>query len=112
MVVGLVVGIGVAWQWFARVRHISAEQTRLEKTLSAQWSTGWTGDRRESARVSRIERVAAGTPIARLHLPTISQTLVVVEGADERQLDKGPGRMAGTAALGQPGNTALAGHRY
>jgi sortase A len=112
VVLGLVVGIGVAWQWFARIRHISAEQTRLEKTLSAQWSTGWTGGRRESARVSRIERVATGTPIARLHLPTLSQTLVVVEGADERQLDKGPGRMAGTAPLGQPGNTALAGHRY
>jgi sortase A len=112
VVVGLVVGIGVAWQWFARVRHISAEQTRLEKTLSAQWSTGWTGGRRESARVSRIERVATGTPIARLHLPTLSQTLVVVEGADERQLDKGPGRMADTAPLGGPGNTALAGHRY
>ena len=44
--------------------------------------------------MGRVERVATGTPIARLHLPTISQTLVVVEGADERQLDKGPGRMA------------------
>jgi sortase A len=114
IVVGLVFGIGVVWQWFAKVRHISAEQGRLEKTLSAQWSAGWTGvgGRREATRVSRIERVAGGTPIARLHLPTISQTLIVVEGADEPQLDKGPGRMAGTAPLGEPGNTALAGHRY
>jgi sortase A len=111
MVIGLVVGMGVAYQWFAKVRHISAEQTRLEKTLDSQWSAGWARSDR-TRRVSRVPTVSAGTPIARLHLPTISQTLVVVEGAGEPQLDKGPGRMAGTAPLGQPGNTALAGHRY
>lgn len=110
MVVGLVFGTGVAWQWFAKVRHISAEQGRLEKTLSAQWTATWSGS--TTKRVSRFDGVSAGTPIARLHLPTLSQTLVVVEGAEERQLDKGPGRLAGTAAFGQPGNTALAGHRY
>jgi sortase A len=110
MVIGLVFGIGVAWQWFAKVRHISAEQGRLEKTLTAQWTATWNGA--ATRRVSRIDGVAAGTPIARLHLPTISQTLVVVEGAEEPQLDKGPGRLAGTAPLGKAGNTALAGHRY
>jgi sortase A len=113
MVVGLVVGTGVAWQWFAKVRHVSSEQVRLEKTLSSQWSAGWTRNTNsDSRRVSRVQSVSAGTPIARLHLPTISQTLVVVEGAGEPQLDKGPGRMSGTASLGKPGNTALAGHRY
>ncbi|GAA0913286.1 hypothetical protein GCM10009557_87080 [Virgisporangium ochraceum] len=110
MVVGLVFGIGVAWQWLAKVRHISAEQGRLEETLTSQWSATWTGAGR--TRVSRIQGAATGSPIARLHLPTISQTLVVVEGAEEPQLDKGPGRLAGTAPFGQPGNTALAGHRY
>ncbi len=110
MVIGLVFGAGVAWQWFAKVRHIAAEQGRLEKTLTSQWTATWNGS--TTKRVSRFDGVAAGTPIARLHLPTISQTLVVVEGAEQRQLDKGPGRLAGTAALGQPGNTALAGHRY
>jgi sortase A len=100
---GLVLGIGVTWQWMGRVRHISAEQVRLEKSLSAQWSV---------TRVSRVERAATGSPIARLHLPTIGQSLVVVEGADEPQLDKGPGRMVDTTPLGSRGNTALAGHRY
>lgn len=110
MVIGLVFGIGVAWQWLAKVRHISAEQGRLEETLTAQWSGTWSGAGR--SHVSRIEGAATGTPIARLHLPTLSQTLVVVEGAEGPQLDKGPGRLAGTAPFGQPGNTALAGHRY
>jgi sortase A len=111
MVVGLVFGIGVTWQWLAKVRHISAEQGRLEETLTAQWSPTWTGAAGRT-RVGRIQGAATGAPIARLHLPTLSQTLVVVEGAEEPQLDKGPGRLAGTAPFGQPGNTALAGHRY
>ncbi len=110
MVIGLVFGIGVAWQWFAKVRHISAEQSRLEKTLTSQWTAAWSGSTART--VTRFDGVAAGTPIARLHLPTLSQTLVVVEGAEDRQLDKGPGRLAGTAPFGQAGNTALAGHRY
>jgi sortase A len=114
MVIGLVVGIGVAWQWFGRVRHIAAEQGRLEKTLESQWTAGLTETTGAptSRRVSRVRAVSAGTPIARLYLPTISQTLVVVEGAGEPQLDKGPGRMPSTTPLGQRGNTALAGHRY
>lgn len=110
--IGLVFGVGVTYRWFAKVRHISAEQGKLEKTLTTQWSGHWSNTGGRASRVSRVERVAAGTPIARLHLPTIGQTLVVVEGAEEAQLDKGPGRLAGTAALGSPGNTALAGHRY
>ena len=110
MVAGLVVGIGVAWQWLAKVRHISGEQDRLEATLTEQWSATWSGAGR--TRVSRIQGAATGTAIARMHLPTLSQTLVVVEGAEEPQLDKGPGRLAGTAPFGQPGNTAVAGHRY
>jgi LPXTG-site transpeptidase (sortase) family protein len=58
------------------------------------------------------EPVPAGTAIARLHLPTLDQTLVVVEGTTDAQLAKGPGRIPATAPLGAPGNTAVAGHRY
>lgn len=125
MVIGLVVGAGVAWQWFGKVRDIAAEQGRLEKTLESQWSARWSektgtgtgtggtgGGTAAARRAGRVSTVAAGTPIARLHLPTVGQTLVVVEGSAKPQLDKGPGRMSSTTPLGEKGNTALAGHRY
>jgi sortase A len=115
IVIGLVVALGAGWQWYGKVRHVAAEQRRLDKVLES-----W--DRSAAAAASPIRPAparravaavaAAGTPIARLHLPTISKTLVVVEGAGDKQLDQGPGRMANTTPLGEPGNTALAGHRY
>jgi sortase A len=106
---GLVLGLGAGWRWYAKVRQIAAAQ----QTLSTQWS-GAPANPIRRAPADRITRAGAeaGTPIARLHLPTIGLALVVVEGADDAQLDKGPGRMTNTAPLGEPGNTALAGHRY
>jgi sortase A len=127
--VGLVIALGAGWQWYGKIRGAAAEQERLNKVLVAQWDRGPAGtvpaDHGTSAaaaasplRAAAAQRgqalapVAPGTPIARLHLPTISKSLVVVEGATDKQLDQGPGRMTNTAPIGEPGNTALAGHRY
>ena len=139
IVAGLVVALGAGWQWYGKIRRVAAEQQRLEKVLAGQWGTVGSpaagsasrgssagGAAAAAARAASPVRAAAarrgaavgavgaavGTPIARLHMPTISKTLVVVEGAGEKQLDQGPGRMTNTAPLGEPGNTALAGHRY
>lgn len=127
--VGLVIGLGAGWQWYGKIRGVAVEQKRLDTVLAAQWAGGpagaASGDRDNSAaaaaspvrpasarRGAAPAAVAPGTPIARLHLPTISRTLVVVEGAADKQLDQGPGRMSNTAPLGEPGNSALAAHRY
>jgi sortase A len=115
IVIGLVVGLGAGWQWYGKVRHVAAEQRRLDKVLASRDRSAAAAAspiRPAPARRAAVTAVAPGTPIARLHLPTISKTLVVVEGAGDKQLDQGPGRMADTAPLGEPGNTALAGHRY
>jgi len=129
IVAGLVIGLGAGWHWFGKIRHVAAEQRRLDQALAAQWagSAGTAADevarevsaaaaanpvRASARRGAGITAVPPGTPIARLHLPTISKTLVAVEGAGDKQLDLGPGRMTNTAPLGEPGNTALAGHRY
>jgi sortase A len=128
--VGLVIGLGAGWQWYGKVRQMAAEQQRLDRMLAEQWAgpadpAGAAGAVREnsaaaaaspvraaSARRGAIGAVPLGTPIARLHLPTISKTLVAVEGAGDKQLAQGPGRMTNTAPFGEPGNTVLAGHRY
>jgi sortase A len=135
--VGLVIGLGAGWHWYGKVRQVATEQRRLDGVLAAQWAGAEgsaaalespdrapVGRERSAAaaaspvRAASAERgdvigaVPLGTPIARLHLPTISKTLVAVEGAGDKQLNQGPGRMTNTAPLGEPGNTALAGHRY
>jgi sortase A len=51
------------------------------------------------------------TPVARLQIPRIQLSAMVVAGDDDRALRVGPGHVVGTAWPGQPGNVAIAGHR-
>jgi hypothetical protein len=117
--------------------RVAAEQQRLEKVLAGQWGAVGSPARRSGAPAGGSAAAAArpragagrrrtarrrggagggaaavGTPIARLHMPTISKTLGGGGGRRRQAARPGPGRMTDTAPLGEPGNTALAGHRY
>ena len=52
-----------------------------------------------------------GSPIARIHLPTIGVSKTVVEGVRVSDLRKAPGHYPNTPLPGQAGNAAIAGHR-
>jgi sortase A len=54
---------------------------------------------------------AFGAPLAVLTIPKIHLEVPVFEGTDDVTLDRGVGRIAGTARLGQSGNLGIAGHR-
>jgi sortase A len=125
---GLAVGIGAGWQWFAKVRHVAQQQEKLDGSLDTQWGpAGVEGDAatrpnaarpapahrvNERPRREQVAPVAPGTAIARLHLPSLGLSLVVVEGTEKAQLAMGPGRIVQTQPFGSPGNTAVAAHRY
>lgn len=51
------------------------------------------------------------TPAARLTLPRLKASTIVLDGTSGQALAFGPGLMHGSAAPGQPGLTLLAGHR-
>jgi sortase A len=52
-----------------------------------------------------------GSPVGTIDIPSISLSMVVVEGTGESQLQQGPGHYTGTPLPGQAGNAAIAGHR-
>ncbi len=52
-----------------------------------------------------------GTPVAIVDIPALGLRQVVVEGAAPEQTRRGPGHVVGTAAPGQPGNSAVIGRR-
>lgn len=54
---------------------------------------------------------ATESPQAVLRIPKLHLEVPVYEGSDERTLNRGLGRIIGTAKLGEPGNTGIAGHR-
>ena len=50
-------------------------------------------------------------PIAILHIPKINLEAPVFDDTEELTLNRGLGRIEGTAQIGQPGNMGIAGHR-
>ena len=52
-----------------------------------------------------------GGPVGRLSIPRIGVDKIIVQGVDLKWLQKGPGHFPQTPLPGQPGNSAIAGHR-
>jgi sortase A len=52
-----------------------------------------------------------GSAVAHLQIPKIGLDKYVVEGVEEGDLQQGPGHYPGTPMPGEPGNSAIAGHR-
>jgi sortase A len=71
------------------------------------------GDRRRIAYLAGEERRASrpGDAIGRIRIPKIGASYVVVDGTDPADLRKGPGLYTGRPFPGEPGTTAIAGHR-
>ena len=64
-------------------------------------------------RIRAYEKVAGQSPPpeAILSIPRIDLRVPVLEGTDELTLNRGVGRIEGTARIGEPGNVGIAGHR-
>jgi len=69
------------------------------------WAEGRVKKYRESLRQD------AGKAIAVLSIPSIDLTVPVFEGTGPIVLNRGVGRIPGTARPGEPGNLGIAGHR-
>jgi len=91
-------------------RDAAAELERLEADFATP------RDRFDPTRVpalaARLERGARpGDAIGRIRIPAVDVSKVIVEGTDTASLRKGPGHYPDTVLPGQPGTTAIAGHR-
>jgi sortase A len=85
-------------------KQLSVLQTTADVDLSL-WSNNRIKDYLQS-----LEDVT-DTPQAVLRIPRLHLEVPVYEGTEERVLNRGLGRIVGTAKLGEPGNTGIAGHR-
>jgi len=60
---------------------------------------------------SNLPTPEPGAPVAQLDIPSIGSNFVMVQGVDLKWLQQGPGHFPQTPLPGQPGNSAVAGHR-
>ena len=113
---GAVLLLFVAWQlWGTSIsqHHAQAQLHRaFEASLhkSTATHTGAAGPVLIPAN-QVVAPPAEGSAIAHLQIPAIGLDEIVVSGTAEGDLAKGPGHYIGTAAPGQGGNVAIAGHR-
>jgi sortase A len=69
----------------------------------------WSSKRIESYKDSFLQKV--DPPLAVLRIPRIHLHVPVFNGTDDVTLNRGAGRIAGTAQVGADGNLGIAGHR-
>ena len=87
-------------QWSGERRLSEASRTEEEKIVQPgpNLPAGKRGPRR-------------GAVLGRFEVPRLHVSYVVLEGTDNRTLDKSIGHVEGTADIGEPGNIGIAGHR-
>jgi LPXTG-site transpeptidase (sortase) family protein len=115
--IGIVILLFVAWQLWGTSISQHHDQQQLQSTFDASLHAHHTGSSSSNngpALISAKKQVPVpteGTPVAQLAIPAIDLSEYVVSGTAEGDLAKGPGHYIGTAAPGQAGNVAIAGHR-
>jgi sortase A len=61
--------------------------------------------------VLELEPPEMGEPMARIQIPAIGVDQIVLSGVEMWVVNEGPGHFPSTSLPGQPGNSAIAGHR-
>jgi sortase A len=79
-------------------------RTMLQPELAS-----WSRERIKGYQRSLDQHLNA--PLAVLHIPKIRLEVPLLEGTDDLTLNRGVGRIGGTAHLGEGGNIGIAGHR-
>jgi sortase A len=69
----------------------------------------WSEKRIKAYQASLAANVAP--PLGVLEICALRLHVPILEGTDDLTLDRGVGHIGGTAALGEPGNVGIAGHR-
>jgi sortase A len=88
-------------------------QIRETRGLDSRRSTAMRAVPASTTLASTHLRTApiTGAPFGKIIIPRLGLAEVILEGASEPQLRRGPGRILGTAFPGDRGNVGLAGHR-
>ena len=114
---------GVAWiqrtlSSRAAVKRFKAEQASLQTapTTMKDPASGslvdfrlWSEKRVGAYKQSLVDK--ADRPLALLRIPKIHLEVPVYNGTDDLTLNRGAGRILGTAQIGTAGNVGIAGHR-
>ncbi len=110
MCIGALVILFAAWQLWGTAIEQHHSQDDLAKQFSAKVHHAHPSFSLLPA-TANLPVPPEGGVVALLQIPALGISQFVVEGTGTDDLAKGPGHYSGTAAPGQGGNVAIAGHR-
>jgi len=97
----------IAYETWGRLGELSDVQSQLEQERETLWANESSGGVPPAGEQRRDD----GRPLAVLAIPKLGLRWTIVEGTAPKDLRMAPGHYIGTAAAGQIGNFAVAGHR-
>lgn len=108
---GLVVLLFVVYEVYITNIFAHQAQEKVHHTLEQQWERG--DNPLLPLPNGGTSTIPLGTGIANLYVPRFGKDYAwtIVEGVNDKDLEKGPGHYPGTAKPGETGNFAVAGHR-
>jgi sortase A len=102
---------GALLSGFCAYRILNARFFQARESMHLEEMLGSESPRNLPVVPERRPPRKAGSLVGRLEIPRLHMSAMVLEGADDRTLDLGIGRISETADPGQAGNVALGGHR-
>ena len=105
--------LGMAFSLLLYVGSNVAYTTSSQSELASSWAkthahTGLAGQPLTVAFAR--PRLADGQPLAKISVPSIGFSGIVLEGSDSKILSGGPGHVDGTAYPGEPDNVVISNH--
>jgi sortase A len=107
---GLVMSRAAVWSFEAHQSESPAANIADGKPVSSAHDFSLWSEKRVNAYKAALG-MKFDAPLAVLSIPRIGVEVPVFDGTDELILNRGAGRISGTAKPGQPGNIGIAAHR-
>ena len=107
---GLVMSRAAIWSFEAHQLESSSADTASGKADSSSLDFSLWSEKRVNAYKAALG-MKMEAPLAVLSIPRIGVEVPVFDGTDDLILNRGAGRITGTAKPGQPGNIGIAAHR-
>ena len=105
--------LGTAFSLFiyvgSNVAYTASSQSELASSWARTHSHGGAAGTPLTVGFLR-PRLADGQPLAKITVPSIGFTGIVLEGSDSKILSGGPGHVDGTAYPGEPDNVVISNH--
>jgi sortase A len=106
---GYVVIDSLIYQSLAKREFIRAVAAHRARSLHSESPSPLASGDARPVRAAWMEQTPG--PIARLEIPRLNVSAMVLQGASDTALSRGPGHIENTAYPGEHGNVGIAGHR-